>query len=63
MLVLWEYKPRVPCDLDYVIPWYLSETLLQAYYMRMKHSYPVLHCLTDLDDYHCFFIEDEDREL
>lgn len=58
VLVLWEYKPRVPASLDDITGWHLSETLLQAYYMRKKHSYPVLHCLTDLTDFHYFFIED-----
>lgn len=59
VLALWEYKPRVPGDLDDITAWHISETLLQAYYMRKKHSYPVLHCLTDLTDYHYFFIEDD----
>ena len=57
VLVLWEYKPRVPDALEDVTVWHLSETLLQAYYLRRKHSYPVLHCLTDLLDFHYFFIE------
>lgn len=59
LLIEWEYKPKVPSDLDDVTGWHLSETLLQAYYTRAGHSYPVLHCLTDLWDYHYFFIEDD----
>ena len=31
VLVLWEYKPRVPGALEDVTAWHLSETLLQAY--------------------------------
>ena len=59
VLVIWEYKPRVPSLLGDVQGWHLSETLLQAYYLRKKHSYPILHCLTDLNDYHYFFIDGE----
>ena len=57
VLVLWDYKPRVPGALEDVTAWHFSETLLQAYYLRRKHSYPVLHCLTDLLEFHYFFIE------
>ena len=57
VLVLWDYKPRVPGALEDVTAWHLSETLLQAYYLRRQHSYPVLHWLTDLLDFHYFFIE------
>ena len=63
VLVVWEYKPRVACDIYDVPAWHLSETLLQAYYMRRNHCYPVLHCLTDLNDYHYFFIEDGPTDI
>lgn len=57
VLVVWEYKPKVAANLIDVTGWHLSETLVQAYYLRKKH-YPILHCLTDLQDFHYFFIEE-----
>ena len=38
VLVLRAYKPSVPGALEDVTAWHLAETLLQAYYMRRKHS-------------------------
>lgn len=59
LLVLWEYKTQVPTYLEDIPAWHLHETLLQAYYLRTKHSYPIWHCLTDLKDFHHFLIEDD----
>lgn len=47
VLIVWEYKPKVPSSLSDTTAWHLSETLLQAYYLRKSNSHPVLHCLTD----------------
>ena len=58
MLVVWEYKPRVSSDLQDQTSWHLSETILQAFYLKKKHPYCILHCLTDLEDYHYFFLSD-----
>ena len=43
-----EYKPRVSSDLTDITPFHISETLIQAYYLRKKFQYPILHCLSDL---------------
>ena len=58
ILVL-EYKPRVSQDLGDQEPSHLSETFMQAYYLRKRCKFPVMHCLTDLNDFHFFLIEDE----
>lgn len=57
-VVVWEYKPRVSGDLMDCQPWHLSETMLQAYYLKKESVRPYLHCLTDLTDFHYFVIED-----
>ena len=59
ILVL-EYKPRVPQDLGDLEPLHLSETFIQAYYLRKRFKFPVMHCLTDLNDF--LFLKIEDKE-
>lgn len=61
VLVVWEYKPRVSTHLSDQTPWHISETFLQAFYLKKQHKYPVLHCLTDLADFHYFFVEGDGR--
>lgn len=61
VLVVWEYKPRVSTHLSDQTPWHLSETFLQAFYLKKQHKYPVLHCLTDLADFHYFFVGGDGR--
>lgn len=54
-----EYKPRVANDLRDQEPFHLTEVFLQAFYLRRKgHKHPILHCLTDLKDFHYFLITD-----
>ena len=49
-----EYKPRVPSDMKDIEPHHLSELFLQAYYLQQQYHHPILHVLTDLEDFHCF---------
>lgn len=58
VLAIWEYKPKVAASLIDQTAWHLSETILQAFFLK-KHS--VLHCLTDLEDFHYFFLECDPR--
>ena len=51
-----EYKPKVAAELRDQIPWHVSEVLLQAFYMRKRFTHDILHCLTDLQDYHYFLV-------
>ena len=53
-----EYKLKVPSGLEDVTPWHLSETSLQAFYMYLRDNfhYDIVHCLTDLNDYHFFLV-------
>lgn len=57
VLVVWEYKSRVATDIADQAGWHIS-TILQAFYLQNEHSYsyPVLHCLTDLHDFHYFLL-------
>ena len=57
ILVL-KYKPRVSQELADQEPLHVSETFIQAYYLRQQCKFPVMHCLTDLNDFHFFLIED-----
>ena len=56
-----QYKPRVALDLDDQDPFHLSEVFLQAYYLRKMHKHPILHCLTDLSDFHYFLVKESER--
>ena len=56
-----EYKPRVAQDLADQDPFHLSEVFLQAYYLRKMHKHPILHCLTDLSDFHYFLVKVSER--
>lgn len=53
-----EYKPRIPADLEDVEPSHLSEVFLQAFYLRKMYKHTILHCLTDLKDFHYFLMTD-----
>jgi hypothetical protein len=61
--VVWEYKPKVSSKLEDVTGWHISETILQAFYLHKKHTYPVLHCLTDLQDFHYFTLNNGAQAL
>ena len=56
-----QYKPRVSPDLADQDPFHLSEVFLQAYYLRKMHKHPILHCLTDLSDFHYFLVKESER--
>lgn len=60
VLLAWEYKPKVAADISDQTGWHLSETILQGFYLQGKH---ILHCLTDLSDFHYFFMEGGPRAL
>ena len=51
-----EYKPKVSSDLNDQAPFHISETLLQAFYLTSQFDHDIIHCLTDLQDYHIFLI-------
>ena len=53
-----EYKPRVTQNLADQEPHHLSEMFIQAYYLRRKFTHKIMHCLTDLRDFHYFLIKD-----
>ena len=65
VLVVWDYKPQVPNSLGDVRKRHLSETILRSFYLQKQHAYPVLHCLTDLEDFHYFSLKcaGQGREL
>ena len=53
-----EYKPRVAPGLRDQEPFHLTEVFLQAVYLRRKgYKHPILHCLTDLRDFHYFLTD------
>ena len=57
-VILYEYKPQVPLshkDID------LSH-ICEIFYYCVKHFTPVLHCLTDLSDWHYFMLEYDEAE-
>ena len=53
-----EYKPKIPAGLEDVEPSHLSEVFLQAFYLRKMYTHNILHCLTDLEDFHYFLMTD-----
>lgn len=55
-IFVFEYKPKVSPNLADQIPFHISETLVQAYYLRKKFRHNILHCLSDLTDFHFFLI-------
>lgn len=63
VLVVWEYKPKVSGSLEDVPGWRLCETILQAFYLQKQHTYPILHCLTDLQDFHYFSFNHDGQAL
>ena len=57
---MYEYKPQVPTSPEDIHLPHLCEVLLQGYYCVKRYT-PVLHCLTDLTDWHYLMLE-HDRE-
>lgn len=51
-----EYKAKVSSTLHDQPAFHISETLLQAFYLRKRFSHDIVHCLTDLHDFHYFLI-------
>ena len=58
-----EYKPKVASDLNDQVPFHISEMLLQAFYLTSQFDHDIVHCLTDLEDYHIFLIGKSNRAL
>ena len=57
-ILITECKPRVSTNLQAQEPFHITETLIQAFYVRRKYDFPILHCLTDLKEYHFFLVGD-----
>ena len=55
-----EYKPRVSSELHDQNPSHICEMFLQAFYLSTQCDHDILHCLTDLKDYHMFLIGKEE---
>ena len=55
-VVLFEYKPQVPLDYKDMDAHHMCEVLIQGYYC-VKNSIPIIHCLTDMSDWHYFRME------
>ena len=51
-----EYKPNVASELMDQPPFHISEMVLQALYLTTHSDHEIVHCLTDLQDYHIFVI-------
>ena len=50
-----QYKPKVLTQLkDQNPPFHISELFLQAFYLATQCEHAIVHCLTDLEDYHMF---------
>lgn len=58
-----EYKPKVAADLvDQEIS-DITESVLQALYLRKTSCHQILYCLTDLSDFHYFLMEDSTKTI
>ena len=58
-----EYKPKVAPELIDQTSFHISETLLQAFYLRKRFDHNIVHCLTDLADYHFFLCGKSDEGI
>ena len=58
-----EYKPKVAQDLGDQHACNISEMFLQAFYVETQVEHDVLHCLTDLNDYHLFLMGKKDGKF
>ena len=58
-----EYKPRVSAQLEDQRPFHLSELFLQAFYLAPQCEHAVVHCLTDLEDYHMFLVGKNGKKI
>ena len=58
-----EYKPKVAQNLGDEPACHISEVFLQAFYIATQVEHNVMHCLTDLVDYHLFLIGKENGKL
>lgn len=59
-----EYKPKVASTLHDQQAFHITEVLLQAFYLRKRFHHDIVHCLTDLHDFHYFLIgSDADKEF
>ena len=55
-IVLYEYKPQVPLSYKDIYSYYICEMMIQAYYC-VKTFRHVIHCLTDMSEWHYLKIE------
>ena len=55
-IVLYEYKPQVPLSYKDINSYYICEVMIQAYYC-VKMFGRVIHCLTDMSEWHYLNIE------
>ena len=52
-----EYKPKVSPNLKDKCPCHISELFLQVFYLATYSKHAIVHCPTDLEDYHMFSLE------
>ena len=57
------YKPYVSAKLQQPSAFYLSELFLQAFYLANQCEHSIVHCLTDLVDYHLFLVAKDGKKL
>ena len=58
-----EYKPKVSPQLKDQPPFHLSELFLQAFYLAAQCEHSIVHCLTDLEDYHMSLMGKDGKKL
>ena len=61
-LLIIEYKPKVASTIDDIDVSDLTETMVQALYLRKRFQHPIVHCLTDLKDFHYFVLKDTQQK-
>ena len=58
-----EYKPKVSPQLKEQRPFHISELFLQAFDLATQCKHAIVHCLTDLEDYHIFLMGKDGKKL
>ena len=60
-LLVCEYKPKVASRVDGLDLSDLTEAMIQALYLRKTFRHPIIHCLTDMTDFHYFVLQDKEQ--
>ena len=58
-----EYKLKVAAKLNIQPAFHLSELFLQAFYLATQYGHTIVHCLTDLTNYHIFLMGMDGKKL